>query len=554
MKKIAISLIFVIMAASLSNAQNAWINEIHYDNIGIDTAEMVEVVIECAGRYNLSSFSLILYNGSNGAPYNTTTLDFFIAGATVGNFSIYYYIYPQNGIQNGSPDGLALAHDGILIPEQFLSYEGTFTGVGGPAEGILSLDIGVTEDNFTPVGFSLQLSGTGSQYANFSWQAPATATSGTSNNNQVFDTVGGSGGSSQGNIGIGVTSPEQKLQVYGKIAAAFGSTNSASYVFDDGSENTGLSSPGTKTVSVINNGAETARFTSSGQMAVGTNNPATSAIVEVASSEKGILIPRMTTNERDSIGNPAEGLMIYNTTESKFNYYTDDNWKAVVSTTSSSGSSAEGAGYCSEGVTDYDGHYYKTVKIGDQCWMAENLKSTHYANGSLIPWKYAYNNEQHNSYAYGRLYTWNAFMHDSAASNSNPSGVQGVCPNGWHVPSDPEWQELEMTLGMSATDAANGGDRGTHGEGTKLKETDDAHFWQTGTSPGNNASGFSAIPGGWRNNLGTFAGLESYAYFWTTSESSSTIKIDRELYYNSSTISKGNVQYQDAFSARCVRD
>jgi len=135
-------------------------------------------------------------------------------------------------------------------------------------------------------------------------------------------------------------------------------------------------------------------------------------------------------------------------------------------------------------VTDFDGNVYKTIKIGEQWWMAENLKTTHYADGSALvdgtdsgdifsdydtKYYFWYNNDSL-TYAetYGALYTWAAVMNKETSSNENPSGVQGICPVGWHVPSDEEWKELEMFLGMSREEADETGHRGTD-EGAKMK-------------------------------------------------------------------------------------
>ncbi len=113
-----------------------------------------------------------------------------------------------------------------------------------------------------------------------------------------------------------------------------------------------------------------------------------------------------------------------------------------------------------ETVTDIDLNVYQTVQIGDQIWMAENLKTTRYADGSDIPlvegsveWDALtatgkaycwYDNSTTNRDIYGGLYTWSAAMNGAASSEANPSGVQGVCPDGWHLPSDAEWKELEI--------------------------------------------------------------------------------------------------------------
>lgn len=165
---------------------NAWINEFHYDNNGTDVNEFVEVVVENAGDFELSDLAVVLYNGGNGQSYNTDLLSTFTPGAVVGNFSIFTFTYPVDGLQNGAPDGLALTYQGILIPGQFLSYEGSFTATNGPANGVTSINIGVSESSSTPVGYSLQLGGVGTEYADFVWQAEATNTLGLVNNNQSF--------------------------------------------------------------------------------------------------------------------------------------------------------------------------------------------------------------------------------------------------------------------------------------------------------------------------------------------------------------------------------
>ena len=103
-------------------------------------------------------------------------------------------------------------------------------------------------------------------------------------------------------------------------------------------------------------------------------------------------------------------------------------------------------------VTDFDGNIYNTVQIGQQCWMKENLRTIHYSNGTYIPlgsststttaYRYYPNNDQSNVSTYGYLYNWKAVMGDSSSSSRNPSGVLGICPIGWHVPSDSEWTRL----------------------------------------------------------------------------------------------------------------
>ncbi len=168
-----------------TTGQNTWINEIHYDNSGGDVGEGIEVVLENPGSFTLSGFTVTLYNGNNGTSYASETLNNFSQVNAYSNFVVYYW--NPTSIQNGAPDGLSLDYQGTVV--QFLSYEGTFTATNGPANGLTSVDIGVSEPGTTPIGESLQLSGTGTAYTDFTWQSPATATFGSNNNGQTFGTA-----------------------------------------------------------------------------------------------------------------------------------------------------------------------------------------------------------------------------------------------------------------------------------------------------------------------------------------------------------------------------
>lgn len=161
---------------------NAWINEIHYDNSGVDVDESIEVVVERADTLNLAEITVTLYNGGDGAPYGTpVSLNLFTVGAVVGDYTFYYYNFTANAqsLQNG-PDGIALDWKGNLI--QFLSYGGTFNGVGGPANATASSNINVIETGTTAVGYSLQLVNTGLNYSHFSWIDPPQSFGGLNNN------------------------------------------------------------------------------------------------------------------------------------------------------------------------------------------------------------------------------------------------------------------------------------------------------------------------------------------------------------------------------------
>lgn len=160
---------------------DVWINEIHYDNAGVDVDEGIEVAGPAGA--DLASYGLELYNGSNGAVYDSVPLSGVIPDQQAGFGTVWFAIA---GIQNGDPDGVALVYGGTQVL-QFLSYEGTFAATNGPAAGMTSVDIGVAESTTSPVGESLQLVGTGNTYADFTWN-PTTllATPGQPNGGQTF--------------------------------------------------------------------------------------------------------------------------------------------------------------------------------------------------------------------------------------------------------------------------------------------------------------------------------------------------------------------------------
>ncbi|XLS27385.1 T9SS type A sorting domain-containing protein [Flavobacteriaceae bacterium M23B6Z8] len=177
------ALVLMVLSVLPITAQSVFINEIHYDNSGTDVDEAIEVAGP-AGT-DLTGYTLVLYNGSNGSVYNTIPLSGTLPDEQAG-YGTFAVTLPVNGIQNGSPDGIALA-DAANNLIQFLSYEGTLTGVGGVADGVLSTDIGVAEIG-NPVGTSLQLAGEGTVYEDFTWEAPAPSSYNAVNINQTFGT------------------------------------------------------------------------------------------------------------------------------------------------------------------------------------------------------------------------------------------------------------------------------------------------------------------------------------------------------------------------------
>ncbi|BDS11465.1 FISUMP domain-containing protein [Aureispira anguillae] len=196
-------------------------------------------------------------------------------------------------------------------------------------------------------------------------------------------------------------------------------------------------------------------------------------------------------------------------------------------------------GACSTITDSRDGETYSVVKIGDQCWMAENLRYN--ASGSWL-------NPSNPSVTYGRLYDWATLMNGSTSSSASPSGVQGICPSGWHLPSDSEWNELEMTLGMSAVDTAtlDGSWRGTHGTGMKSTTG-----W-VNAGNGTNDLGFNAFPAG--NYYSGYNKIGYRAFFWTATEHTSSTGFARDINTGLGGVSRAGYDKTEGYSCRCIKD
>lgn len=214
-------------------------------------------------------------------------------------------------------------------------------------------------------------------------------------------------------------------------------------------------------------------------------------------------------------------------------------------------------------IMDIEGNVYKTVVIGNQVWMSENLKTTKYSDGTAIPhvisdsvWAALttpaycwYNNDpSSNKAVYGALYNWFAV---DLVSNGN----KNLCPKGWHVPTDDEWEILLDYLSNN----------GYGFEGNKMnvaKSMAAKSGWQSHNIAGNvgndqqsnNSSGFSAFPSGYRNFLGAFSYKGRYAYWWTSTEYSNTHAYCRFMHNYYSYVGKTKFRKQNGFCIRCLRD
>lgn len=210
-------------------------------------------------------------------------------------------------------------------------------------------------------------------------------------------------------------------------------------------------------------------------------------------------------------------------------------------------------------LTDIDGNIYKTIKIGSQLWMADNLKTITFNDSTPIPnvrdtleWKKRktpgycwYKNDESFKNPYGALYNWYTV------------NTGKLCPTGWHVSTDNDWKELEAFLGMSKQDIERTGMRNSGTLGLKLK-SDEGWLYTVRDGNGNNSSGFNALPGSYRGFSGIFAVYSSYWGFsglwWTSTSYEIYYALNRELSYMHQNIIRNYIARENGMSVRCVKD
>ena len=194
-------------------------------------------------------------------------------------------------------------------------------------------------------------------------------------------------------------------------------------------------------------------------------------------------------------------------------------------------------------IKDQDGNNYKSVKIGNQTWMTENLKTTKFNDGTPIPWvtdKTAwvslttsaycwYDNDSTYKNTYGALY------------NRYTVNTGKLCPSGWHVSSDVEWSALVTFLGGEIV------------AGGKLKETGTTH-WSSPNTEATNESGFTALPGGSRYTNGVFFTIKNLGYWWSSTESNTLNGWYRSMNNRNSAVGRNYYDSTNGFSVRCVKD
>ena len=284
-----------------------------------------------------------------------------------------------------------------------------------------------------------------------------------------------------------------------------------------------------------------------------------SAMLEVKSTDRGLLMPRLTNAQIEAITDPANGLMVYSVDDHRFYFYDAGStiWRMLGI---DSGTVLPGG--CSGTITDLrDNTEYEIVQIGDQCWMAENLNigtminSTNggtnndgmQTNNSTIE-KYCYENQPSDCETFGGLYQWNEMMEYTTLA-----GAQGICPDGWHVPTDAEWCTLKNTVDMGTIECDVAGEwQGTDGGG-HLKSTGTSLWW-TPNEGADNSSGFTALPAGARIENGGFGDQLLSAFFWCSDYKDASNAWFHMLSYAHAEIFRSNSDKTRGYSVRCIRD
>ncbi len=220
-----------------------------------------------------------------------------------------------------------------------------------------------------------------------------------------------------------------------------------------------------------------------------------------------------------------------------------------VTPASAPGSFTVDSGSCPAVASDVDGNIYHTIQIGGQCWLQENLKVERYRNGDLIPtglnnaaWQAAtseafaiYNNVSANKDKLGILYNWYA-----------ATDPRGLCPVGWHLPSDSEWSDLIDYLGGESIAGGALKETGTRADGSGV--------WFAPNLDATNSSGFTALPGGFRDLNGIYGIGGFYAFWWSATENGSNHAFYRQVGYVDGSAVRSFDLKRYGFSVRCLKD
>jgi len=264
-------------------------------------------------------------------------------------------------------------------------------------------------------------------------------------------------------------------------------------------------------------------ITEAQNVGIGTTTPAESAQLDISSTSKGLLLPRMTIAQRSAIPSPVAGLMIWCIDCNQLQVYDGSVWQNLGGTNA----------------------ILPSITICSQVWMAKNLDVATYRNGDPIPkvtddaaWAalttgaYCYYDNDSATYAatYGKLYNWYAV-----------NDPRGLAPAGWHIPTDAEWTTVETCLGGNSV------------AGGAMKEIGTTH-WISPNTGATNSSGFTGLPGGWRWTVGGSMSIGFDGYWWSSTEYLTTNARACDLFYLQGGLGRDGSQKRSGYSVRCIKD
>lgn len=282
--------------------------------------------------------------------------------------------------------------------------------------------------------------------------------------------------------------------------------------------------------------------------------PDSSAILDIQSSNKGLLIPRLTQNQIEDIQSPANGLIVFNVENNRVYIYLEmfDTWQSL-----NFGAEVLFTFICGEPIQDpRDGKTYKTMQIGEQCWMRDNLNigtrvdSTVTQTDNETVEKYCYRDTEDSCDVHGGLYQWDEMM-----SYTSDTSAQGICPAGWHIPSDYEWELLEGTVdSLYAVGDPEWDKIGYRGYDAGKVLKDSSGSWHCYCHTGDDSYRFTALPSGARDIYSNYFGYEYSAYFWTSTAEGVELARIRDMHTYQSKIGRSDTFKETGASVRCLRD
>jgi len=317
------------------------------------------------------------------------------------------------------------------------------------------------------------------------------------------------------------------------------------------------------------------------QVGIGTNSPNANAALDVVSTTQGILLPRMTTAQRNAISSPAEGLTIFNTTTNAMqtnigttnspswrNWYNGGQLGSTYTAYSNGSENFSANGWCTSklisaqgcggltSVTGASGTVYNLVDINGQCWMKTNLNEVPsnfsgpptWVNTTDVGWSGYYNNASGPVTGYGRLYQWSAAMNGSTTERA-----QGACPTGFHIPSDCEWMYLEHGQGMLISQQTTNNSWRSSGNVSGKLSTLTRATSASANGTGTNSSGFTALLAGNRLATGTFINGGTSGD-WRSSSLFATNSMARNVNSSQASVYRYGNNKASGSSVRCLKD